>query len=722
MRIQTKLMVLLFSIGAVLLAGGYVYHAFDNQRMYILFRENNEEKSAYFNKLMALKGANLETLAIDYTFWDDTVNFVYNKDMAWAEANLNETTLKTYETDAIWIYQTDLTPVYAVQSAKAARLKDLPFPKEAIPDIFSKQRLCHFFVYTSAGLMEIQGATIHPTLDPERKTPPQGYFFCGRLWDQDYADDLARLIGGNIVLGQAPQVIPDFKTLSKDNTIIFSREFTDWKERPAAYAYVKIHFRELERYKEFSKNTMFVFSGLFVLVILLMAAFLTTALSVPLLIISQALKRGDPVHLRRLEKDTSEFGDISRLIVKFFEQKENLVKEIVDRQKAETRFQQVADAAGEWIWEVDSRGLYTYSSVVVEKTLGYTPREIVGKKYFYDFFLPELREDLKSKALEIFSGGKPFMNFLNQNLHKDGHIVWLETSGSPISDEQGNCIGYRGVDTDVTDRKRAEDGLKEAYIKLKEIQEQLIQAEKLNAVGKLASGVAHEVRNPLAIIVQGIDYLEAKISPKPQDIAEILGILRENINKADGIINDLLDFSRAAHLNLAPADINGILESSLDLVKARFKFDNISVVRETKKDLPLVLADKNKLEQVFINVFLNAIQAMLHGGTITVRTYDKKLEEIRNGIGKRAQDNFYFGERAVLVEIEDTGSGIPEENLRKIFDPFFTTKGQSGSGLGLSVTRNIIHMHRGLIHAESQVGKGTKITVILKLAQRAENI
>jgi len=135
--------------------------------------------------------------------------------------------------------------------------------------------------------------------------------------------------------------------------------------------------------------------------------------------------------------------------------------------------------------------------------------------------------------------------------------------------------------------------------------------------------------------------------------------------------------------------------------------------------MPKVLVDKNKIEQVCVNILLNASQAMPEGGKIIIRSYDKQLEEIKNGIGKRGEDHFRVGEKAVVVEFEDTGIGISEENLRKIFDPFFTTKGpKGGTGLGLSVSRNILHMHKGLIYAESQVGKGTKLTIILKITRR----
>ena len=152
--------------------------------------------------------------------------------------------------------------------------------------------------------------------------------------------------------------------------------------------------------------------------------------------------------------------------------------------------------------------------------------------------------------------------------------------------------------------------------------------------------------------------------------------------------------------------IGAILESSLNLVKTELK--NIEVVKEIRRDLPKVLVDKNKLTQVFINVFLNAIHAMPEAGKLTIRCFLKQLET---------------REDAVVVEIEDTGTGISEENLKRIFDPFFTTKGQGkGTGLGLSISRNIIIMHRGLIEVESQVGKGTKVIITLRVSNEKEGV
>ncbi len=135
--------------------------------------------------------------------------------------------------------------------------------------------------------------------------------------------------------------------------------------------------------------------------------------------------------------------------------------------KSEERFRQIAESAGEWIWEVDADGLYTYSSPAIEKILGYKPHEIVGKKHFYDFFAPDVREELKEAAFENFARKESFRGFVNPSVHKNGNIVILKTSGMPILDERGDLSGYRGADTDITERRRAKEALKNERDKAK---------------------------------------------------------------------------------------------------------------------------------------------------------------------------------------------------------------------------------------------------------------
>jgi PAS domain S-box-containing protein len=716
MRVQTKLISLLLFLSAIFVAVWYCYKSFEGKRIYLLFKQSTEEKSVYFDKLIKLKGASLEALAFDYTYWDEMVDFILNKDMEWAKKTIDVNVLKTYQADAIWIYRRDFSPVYSINNQSASSLKELPLSKENISSIFLQKPFSHFFVNTNAGLLEIRGATVHPTSDPERKTPAQGYFFVGRLWGKAYIQELEGLIGGEINITTAKQ-----RMLSSlgDSSIIFSKEVTDWRGKPVAYINVTIKSQELPIYRFLSRNAAVIFFVFLLFVIIFIAASLSNTVSLPLGIISQALREKDPTVLQSLEKKTSEFGAISRLISKFFKQREELVEEISERKRIEETLRQNENylmtifnfvQTGVMIVDAETHRIVDVNPVVVR--LFGAPREQIVDMLCYKFICPAEKGECPITDLH-----QEVDNSECVLLRSNGESFPVLKTVVPI--RLRNRMFLLESFIDITVRKKAEEELKKAYTKLQETQDQLIQAEKLNAVGKLASGVAHEVRNPLSIILQGINYLEEKITPRDKDVSETIATLKESIERADKIINGLLDFSRVTSLDLKPQDVNSILETSFSLAKVRLRLDNIDTIIETKKDIPLVLADKNKLEQVFINLLLNAVQAMPNGGKIIIRSYDKQLGEIKNGIGRRQEDNFRLGERAVIVEIEDTGTGILEENLKKVFDPFFTTKSpRVGVGLGLSVTKNIISMHKGLIGIESQANKGTKVTVTLKIAQQ----
>ena len=269
----------------------------------------------------------------------------------------------------------------------------------------------------------------------------------------------------------------------------------------------------------------------------------------------------------------------------------------------------------------------------------------------------------------------------------------------------------------LEDNNMIRDALEKSLAELRQAQEMMVQVAKLSAVGQLASGVAHEVKNPLGIILQGINYLENKIPVKENDAREVLEMMKDGISRADKIINGLLDFSKSTKLDLRQEDINSVLESSIILAQVSSRFAGVQIVKEMAKRIPKVKIDKNKMEQVFINILVNAAQSIDNLGKITVRSYVKKLETSEQSKINKDTDYFSAGEDVLVIEFEDTGSGIPEENLKKIFDAFFSTKGpKGGAGLGLGICLSIVDMHKGLIDVKSQVGVGTKVTITLKLA------
>ncbi|MBL7069240.1 MAG: HAMP domain-containing protein [Candidatus Omnitrophica bacterium] len=290
--------------------------------------------------------------------------------------------------------------------------------------------------------------------------------------------------------------------------------------------------------------------------------------------------------------------------------------------------------------------------------------------------------------------------------------ILANSFGKMAKELKSSTVSIERLNREIAERKEAETALKEAYDKLKQLQTQLIQADKMKALGVMVSGVAHEVKNPMAIILQGISFLEKLYPEKRKDISDALRRIQNNAKRADEIVRGLIDFSRTAELKVRPDDINSVLSVSLDLVKHRLEEKGIEATLELREDLPKALIDRSKIEQVFINVFFNAIQSMPTGGKLLIRSYQARR---RRRVRRRDRDDSEAGGRPVVIEIEDTGIGIPEEHMDKIFDPFFTTKSpRGGIGLGLSVTKNIIDAHKGLIKIQSEFGKGTRIIITLK--------
>ncbi len=366
------------------------------------------------------------------------------------------------------------------------------------------------------------------------------------------------------------------------------------------------------------------------------------------------------------------------------------------------------------IFYKDRKNRFIYVNAAFAKANGLSKGKIEGKT-LWDLYPKEEADHYWKDDKEVIKSGEPKLDIIETMRTKKG-LLWVQTNKIPYRNEKGDIIGIIGFTIDITKYKKTEEELKKAYSKLSEARVELIQAEKANAIVQLAGGVAHEVKNPLAIIMQATEYLKENVHSPKKNIQDTLNMIMDNIKRADHIIRTLSDFVRISELTLKSQDIKPTIIHSLDLIKPRVKLENIKIVKEFKKNFPRVLIDGAKMEQVFINLFLNAVQAMPNGGTIFIRGYTKKLDKLENRVGRRASDYFGLGEKAAIIEIEDTGAGISKENLQKLYTPFFTTKGpRGGAGLGLSVTRNIIEMHTGMIGVQSQENKGTKCIITLKI-------
>lgn len=235
--------------------------------------------------------------------------------------------------------------------------------------------------------------------------------------------------------------------------------------------------------------------------------------------------------------------------------------------------------------------------------------------------------------------------------------------------------------------------LKESFESIQKSQERIIQAEKLSSLGQLSASLAHELKNPLTSIKM---ILQAILdgSPTPEMTKEDAEVILKEVKKLDAILTQFLSFAKPPRLELRPLNLGHVIEEVLSLMKTEFDRSRVEVLQEIS-GLPEIKGDYEKMTQVLINLLHNSIEAMPEGGKLKIRV----------------QEIFDNNQRKVLLRVEDSGQGIPEEYRKKVFDPFFTTK-EGGTGLGLSIVYSIIKEHHGSIDLESQVGKGTVFAII----------
>jgi len=350
----------------------------------------------------------------------------------------------------------------------------------------------------------------------------------------------------------------------------------------------------------------------------------------------------------------------------------------------------ILEAIADPIFTVDMAMNLTYFSPACEKLSGYTSKEVMGKKCYKIF-----KSDICEKQCAVkFSAknGTPTYNVEVQIKTKDQKNIPIMASASSIKDEQGNIMGGCEVFRNISEQKRM---LRE----LKEAEEQLIISEKMAALGRLASCVSHELRNPLAIIQNSAYYLKHKFTDQDAKLHKHLDIIEHEVISSNKIIDELLGFCRTTKSELASNDINKVIEVSISRIQLE---PNISIEKNLVADLPPVPIDKEQIHQVFVNLISNAEYSMLNnGGKIFITTRQNKAK--------------------VEIEIRDQGCGIPASDLKKLFDPFFTTK-IKGIGLGLAITKSIIQNHRANISVNSVVGEGTSFFISLPVAKEYSKI
>ncbi len=382
---------------------------------------------------------------------------------------------------------------------------------------------------------------------------------------------------------------------------------------------------------------------------------------------------------------------------------------------SERRFRNLVEHANDIIYMLSPDGIMTYISPNWKDILGHDISEVLGTSFALLVHPDDLQSCYEFLNAVIETGEKQ-SGIEYRVKHKDGSWRWHTSNASSLKDDQDNFEAYIGIARDITDKKATQLALEKALRELQETQVQLVQSEKMAALGKLVAGVVHEMNTPIGVIRSAADVSARSVSnimevlEKSQTFDEIrnsrklrgsLKALQNDVpvaiaasERITRIVNSLKSFARLDEAVFQITDLHEGLESILTLLDQDLE-GRISVVKEYG-EIPLLACYPGELNQMFMNLLTNAVQAIERNGTITIRSFVEKGN--------------------VHVQIKDTGIGVSSERIKELFDPSFTKKGHRvKAGLGLFASYNIIQKHHGEIKVESEVGKGSTFTVILPM-------
>ena len=740
----------------------YIHHLHIKAMINFIRQEEKQTQESFaLNLEFFTKG--IKILAYDYTYWDEMVEFVKNKDQEWAKDNLIPP-LNTYNVDFIWVYGLSGDLVYFVSRKEG--VKDiLPLSnlnKENLEKLFSQSHFKNYYLRTKYGMLAISSATIHPTFDSQRKTPACGYFFAAKLWDQSYLDNLKKITRLSLVIDYL-----DTQFVLPSSIFIISVNYPLKDQNEKTIGFLR-GWKELEYVRALDEqiHIQTFFSAIFFIFLLFIIGLsIHFWVTKPLVLSTKIIKTGNtgnPEQLNSLNTNTKEFLLLRENIKESFNKSKMLKEELKIRKEAEEKIKKLnrlfylLSQINQLIVHVDKAdklfmdvcrlaveeagyrmcwiGLVDKATKTVKPVAwwGYVDGYLDTIDISVDSQIPEG----KGPSGEIIRSGKYFVcnDIENASYMQPWRKEALKrnyraTAGFPLrlgmevigvlrvyasevdffTEEEIKLLNELAGDISFAieylkkeeEKKKKEEELKNAYEKLKNLQAQLIQAAKLASLGQLSAGVAHEINNPLVGVLNNVQLLKMMLEEKkeipPDELKEILVSIEESGLRCKKIVQNMLSFSHASIAGFEQVSLNSIIENTVSLIENEYNLQNVLIERKLKAELPLILGDRQLLQQALLDLLNNSLWAIKKketSGTITLTTdYDAE------------------NKMAVLL-VSDTGIGIPKENLGHLFEPFFTTKEVGeGTGLGLAIVYDIFKRHRATIEVESQVNLGTTFKI-----------
>ena len=359
---------------------------------------------------------------------------------------------------------------------------------------------------------------------------------------------------------------------------------------------------------------------------------------------------------------------------------------------SEQRFRDYAETASDWFWETGPDHVFTYISDRAD-TFGMDPRALIGRRRSDAAFDRDAEPQKWRGHLATLDRHEPFRKFEYRGRDAAGRVRHFRVNGQPVFGADGRFMGYRGSATDLTEQNETEERLR--------------QSQKMDAIGQLTGGVAHDFNNVLTVITGTIEIIREGLADKP-DLAAIAQLIDDAATRGAEITSQLLTFARRQPLEPREIDVNALVIETAKLLKPILG-EHIEIVTRLADDAWSAMADPSQLSSAIVNLAVNARDAMPDGGRLTLETANRELDGVRStGDGDVMRGAF------VMIAVADTGHGIPADIRERVFEPFFTTKGVGrGTGLGLSMVYGFARQTGGTVAIESEEGQGTVMRLFL---------
>lgn len=655
-------------------------------------RDELTKKQQMMNDLLQLESNTSRKLIGDYANWDDMAEFIVKNKKGWASQNI-DTLTDTLGVPLVWVFNPQSILMHSYSLLSSGDEMSHLLTREILIKAFENKRICHFFLPTSLGIAEIIGSIVTYYAQDPTNLPIQGYLIVGRIWDQKLMTDLSNM-GSYFRTELELSTAPFSNNYDRKTSMLqMSKPLYDPFGSVVSYLGIRIPSDVLAEYYRVVHRYYYVWSlliGFFLLLILFVFFFWIFP---PLKLLSDTLSSKNPWRLNRLKNDRSEFGDMARLMISFFEQNEMFHHEIEEKRAAllelvqsEEHFRVLSETLPCYVLILQDNNI-KYANSLFCTRFGFSASEL-DQQDFCSFVHPDYHEVLKQETASMQVGDSCFNHLEVPVLTKSGDAVWLELSLGKTIFHNLPAVIVSGFD--ITERKKMQRELENT----------------LMIKSNFTSMVSHELRTPLSAIKGSIDLVS---NPNCGELNHIqkttLHIAKRNVDRLNRLINDILDFQKLEsgkivfhfdHVNLIEI-IHEAVETMMPLINEK----GLQLTLSIPSDTPHIKADKDRIMQVFINLINNAIKFTLHGGvTISCSELDHYVQ----------------------VQVTDTGVGIRKIDIDKLFHQYTQLTDNSlqkypGTGLGLAICKEIIINHSGQIHVNSEVGVGTTFLFTLPKAE-----